>query len=133
MPDTRFLGVFSRHGIELVLEESGLMDRLRQQGFSALRVGMDLDDPMGHTLRIQAGEIDPQVVVEMKLRVNRKMEPGREGASSRLRCVLSTGSRYLSTDCLTPLWSGTAAAIQRSREWMYGHSSRIHRSSSQTR
>ena len=77
MPDTRFLGVFSRHGIELVLEEAGLMDRLRQQGFSALRVGMDLDDPMGHTLRIQAGEIDPQVVVEMKLRVNRKMEPGR--------------------------------------------------------
>ncbi len=77
MPDTRFLGVFSRHGIELVLEESGLMERLRQQGFSALRVSMDLDDPMGHTLRIQAGEIDPQVVVEMKLRVNRKMEPGR--------------------------------------------------------
>ncbi len=77
MPDTRFLGVFSRHGIELVLEEAGLMDRLRQQGYSALRVGMDLDDPMGHTLRIQAGEIDPQVVVEMKLRVNRKMEPGR--------------------------------------------------------
>ncbi len=77
MPDTRFLGVFSRHGIELVLEESGLMERLRQQGFSALRVSMDLDDPMGHTLRIQAGEIDPQIVVEMKLRVNRKMEPGR--------------------------------------------------------
>jgi acetoin utilization deacetylase AcuC-like enzyme len=77
MPDTRFLGVFSRHGIEFVLEESGLLDRLRQQGFSALRVSMDLDDPMGHTLRIQAGEIDPQVLVEMKLRVNRKMEPGR--------------------------------------------------------
>jgi len=77
MPDTRFLGVFSRHGIELVLEESGLLDRLRQQGFSALRVSMDLDDPMGHTLRIQAGEIDPQVLLEMKLRVNRKMEPGR--------------------------------------------------------
>jgi len=46
MPDTRFLGVFSRHGIEFVLEESGLLDRLRQQGFSALRVSMDLDDPM---------------------------------------------------------------------------------------
>ena len=77
MPDTRFLGVFSRHGIEFVLEESGLLDRLRQQGFSALRVSMDLDGPMGHTLRIQAGETDPVVVVEMKLRVNRKMEPGR--------------------------------------------------------
>ena len=61
LPDTRFLGVYSRHGIELALEESGLMERLRQRGFRALRVAIDLDDPMGHTLRIQAGETDPQV------------------------------------------------------------------------
>jgi len=77
MPDTRFLGVYSRHGIELALEESGLLERLRQLGFHALRVAMDLDDPMGHTLSILAGETERQVVVEMKLRVNRKLEPGR--------------------------------------------------------
>ena len=77
MPDTRFLGVYSRHGIELALEETGLMERLRQRGFRALQVAIDLDDPMGHTLSIQAGKTDPQVVLEMKLRVNRKLEPGR--------------------------------------------------------
>jgi len=77
MPDTRFLGIYSRHGIELALEESGLLERLRQLGFHALRVAMDLDDPMGHTLSILAGETERQVVVEMKLRVNRKLDPGR--------------------------------------------------------
>jgi acetoin utilization deacetylase AcuC-like enzyme len=75
IPDTRFLGVYSRHGIEFAMEESGLMDRLRQQGFRALRLFIDLDDPMGHTLTVKSGKKDPQTVVEMKLRVNRRLLP----------------------------------------------------------
>ncbi len=77
IPDSRFLGTYSLHGIELALEKSGLMDRLRAQGFSALRVAIDLADPMGHTLTIRAGETNPQTLMEMKLRVNRNMIPGR--------------------------------------------------------
>ena len=76
IPDTRFLGIYSRHGIELALEESGLMERLRLRGFKALQVALDLDDPMGHTLAIRAGKVDPQTVMEMKLRVNRRLLPG---------------------------------------------------------
>ncbi len=94
MPDTLFLGVYSRHGMELALEESGLMERLRQRGFKALRVSFDLDDPMGHTLRIQAGETDPQVVVEMKLRVNRQMQPGRSLLSVEWLLIQDVSSSF---------------------------------------
>lgn len=75
IPDTRFLGTYSRHGIEMALEESGLMERLRLRGFSAMQVAIDLADPMGHTLAIRAGKVDPQTVMEMKLRVNRGLLP----------------------------------------------------------
>jgi hypothetical protein len=77
IPDTRFLGIYSRHGIELALEESGLLERLRQRGFSALQVVLNLDDPLGHHLAIRAGKSAPQTVFEMKLRVDRGRMPGR--------------------------------------------------------
>jgi acetoin utilization deacetylase AcuC-like enzyme len=73
LPDTRFMGVFSRHGAEEALEEAGLLDRLRQKGFTGLHVGLDLTDPLGHMLRIHAGGPVPQVVFEMKLRVDRHL------------------------------------------------------------
>jgi len=73
LPDTRFMGVFSRHGAEEALEEAGFLDRLRQKGFTGLHVTLDLDDPMGHTLAINAGGPVAQVVVEMRLRVDRHL------------------------------------------------------------
>lgn len=94
IPDTRFLGVYSRHGIELALEESGLFDRLRQQGFRALQVAVDLGDPMGHTLTIKAGERDPQTVMEMKLRVNRRMLRDRTLLSVEWLLIQDTRSTF---------------------------------------
>jgi hypothetical protein len=94
LPDTLFLGVYSRHGLELALEESGLMDRLRARGFKALRVSFDLDDPMGHTLRIRAGEKEPQVVVEVKLRTNRQMQPGRTFLSVEWLLIQDVSSSF---------------------------------------
>jgi acetoin utilization deacetylase AcuC-like enzyme len=73
IPDTRFLGVFSRHGLELALEEYGLLDRLRRMGFEGLKVDIDLEDPLGHTLTIRAGKHRPIVVLELKLRVERQL------------------------------------------------------------
>ena len=66
-----FLGLYSRHGLEVVLESAGLMDRLHQRGFEELAVELDLDDPLGHTLRIVTGHPRPAVVFEVKLRVAR--------------------------------------------------------------
>ncbi|MDX2474418.1 MAG: histone deacetylase [Candidatus Krumholzibacteria bacterium] len=71
-----FLGLYSRHGLELLLEEAGLMIRLRERGLAGLNLELDLDDPMGHTLRITAGHREPVVVVEVKLRVVRKENAG---------------------------------------------------------
>lgn len=48
---TRFLGYYSRHGVELALERSGVLDRLRALGFEPW-LEMDLDSPGGETLRL---------------------------------------------------------------------------------
>ncbi len=72
-----FLGAFSRHGLEMTLEELGLLDRLRAKGFDKLAVSMDLDDPLGHTLRISTRDDPPLTIFELKLRVDRTVDPGR--------------------------------------------------------
>ena len=66
-----FLGLYSQHGLEMILEESGLLERLRQRGFNRLAVAVDLADPLGHTLRIVSGHRTPVVVMEIKLRIAR--------------------------------------------------------------
>ncbi len=67
-----FLGLYSRHGLELLLEQAGLMTRLRERGLSQLTLELDLTDPMGQTLRITSGHRPPLVVVEVKLRAAHK-------------------------------------------------------------
>ncbi len=94
IPDTRFLGVYTHHGIELALEESGLLERLRLRGFRALQVAVDLEDPMGHTLTIRAGERDPQTVMEMKLRVNRRLLRDRNLLSVEWLLIQDTRSSF---------------------------------------
>ena len=64
-------------GVARDLEEAGLLGRLRQMGYAKLKVLLDLTDPMGHTLTIGAGEAEPRTILEMKLRVNRRLLPGR--------------------------------------------------------
>jgi len=119
IPDTRFLGVYSRHGIELALEGSGLLERLRLKGFRALQVLVDLEDPMGHTLTIRAGERDPQTVMEMKLRVNRRMLRDRSLLSVEWLLIQDTRSSFELSRPLLPgqefpglgLMRDTAAAL----------------------
>lgn len=72
-----FLGVFSRHALEMTLEEIGLLDRLRERGFQRLAVSVDLDDPQGHTLRIATRDEPPVTVMELRLREDRALMPGR--------------------------------------------------------
>lgn len=74
--DGLFLGLYSRHGLELALEESGLMTRLKERGFKKLSLELDLEDPLGHTLRIVSGQRQPVVIFEVKLRVARHEGPG---------------------------------------------------------
>ncbi|MFO7654900.1 MAG: hypothetical protein R6X25_13945 [Candidatus Krumholzibacteriia bacterium] len=72
--DDRFLGRYSRHGVEMALEESGLLQRLREKGYRHPRVEFDLADPLGHTVRVVSRD-DGVALIELKLRIDAKSEP----------------------------------------------------------
>lgn len=67
---TRFLGYYTRHGIELALERYGIFDRLRSKGFADLHIDLDLDNPSGQTVRILCGKPVPATLVELRLRLD---------------------------------------------------------------
>ncbi|NOZ94087.1 MAG: histone deacetylase [Acidobacteria bacterium] len=69
MPPTRFLGHFSRQGIELALERLGILRRIRLRGFPNPYLELDLAHPLGHTLRLWASPLRRELLMEM--RVNR--------------------------------------------------------------
>lgn len=73
----RFLDAFSRYGVELLLERFGLLARLRDKGFSDLKVELDRG-PTGETLRIQADTRPPQPLVELRVRRSQQVAPGLE-------------------------------------------------------
>lgn len=62
---TRLFGYYSRHGVELALERSGMLDRLRALGFEP-RLEFDLDSPGGETLRILGGAGRDDLLVELR-------------------------------------------------------------------
>ncbi len=78
VPETRFLGYFTRHGVELILERSSFLDRLRDLGFTDPTLEFKLDDPAGHTIRIYGGPDKKEVLTELRVRRDRRVIPGRE-------------------------------------------------------
>jgi len=100
--ETRFLGRYSRHGIELAFEESGLMDRLRDHGYRDLRLELDLADPLGHLLRIVSDDDGPLVLFEVRLRIDRSLLPGTEMLAVEWLLIQDAGSRYEMTRPLLP-------------------------------
>ncbi len=76
--DTRFLGLLSRHGLELTLEEFGILRMLRARGFPNPHVEVDLTHPMGHTLRIWADATRRELLVELRASRSRSAVPGAE-------------------------------------------------------
>lgn len=73
--DTRLLGYYTKHGIELVLEKAGLLERFRDLGYSHPSLELDLDDPGGHGLRIWGGPEHEELLVEVRLRRDRRAVP----------------------------------------------------------
>ena len=72
----RFLDFYSAHQIEVILERSGLFDRLRSMGFRPI-LRLDLDNPSGHTLSILDGR-RREPVAELRARRDRRALPGFE-------------------------------------------------------
>jgi acetoin utilization deacetylase AcuC-like enzyme len=71
----RFLGYFSRHGVELLLERGGVLSQIRAKGFRSLRV--ELPAP-GQTLRITCEDGPSELLVELRAERSRAALPGME-------------------------------------------------------
>jgi acetoin utilization deacetylase AcuC-like enzyme len=77
---SRFLGYFSRHGVELLLERGGILPQLRARGFRTLLVELDTREGPGHTLRILSEDRprERELLVELRADRNRSAIPGME-------------------------------------------------------
>jgi hypothetical protein len=67
----RLLGFYSLQGLELALERAGLLDRIRNLGFERPVLEMDLDNPTGDTVRLYGDPWKRELLVEVRLRVDR--------------------------------------------------------------
>ncbi len=74
----RFLGFYSRHALELLLETSGLLDLLRALGFAHPTLELDLGNPSGDTLRLSSGPRSGELLMELRVRRDRTTVPGHE-------------------------------------------------------
>ena len=78
---SRFLGYFSRHGVELLLESAGVLPQLRARGFRTLRVELDEGDGdggRGRTLRILSEDRGDELLVELRAERSRSAVAGME-------------------------------------------------------
>jgi hypothetical protein len=76
--DTRFLGYYSRHGVELALEQLGFLQHIRDQGFPQPTVTFELDNPAGQTVRIYGDTDEKELLTELRARRDRQTVPGAE-------------------------------------------------------
>jgi acetoin utilization deacetylase AcuC-like enzyme len=72
----RLLGFYSRHGLELTLERAGLLERVRDLGFERPTLELDLDNPAGDTARLYGDAGRRELLIETRLRVDRRELPG---------------------------------------------------------
>jgi hypothetical protein len=77
-PQARFLGYFSRHGVELLLERSGVLATLRAKGFRSLSVELESPPAAGQTLRIVCLDGRRELLVELRAERSRAAVPGME-------------------------------------------------------
>ncbi len=75
---TRFLSYFSKVGIELMLEQFGILEQLRARGFRQPTLGFDLDHPLGQTLRIWSAPDRKELLVEIRVARSARAIPGNE-------------------------------------------------------
>ncbi len=72
----RFLGFYSRQGLELALERVGLLDRVRGLGFEHPHLELELDNPAGDTVRLYGSAGPRELLIETRARIDRAALPG---------------------------------------------------------
>lgn len=77
-PDTRVLGHFTPHGMELILDRTGILAELRSRGFPSPTVEVTAEGGLAPTVRIFGDETRTQVVIEFRVDRNQRVIPGLE-------------------------------------------------------
>jgi hypothetical protein len=77
-PGTRVLGAFSRHAVELSLQEVGILDRVRALGFPHPSVEIAFDSGLGETIRLYGDSEHTELLMELRVNRNRRVVPGME-------------------------------------------------------
>jgi len=75
---TRFLGYYSRVGLELMLERFGILEQLRARDFRAPTLQFELEHPLGPTLRIWSDVERQELLVELRVNRSTRALPGHE-------------------------------------------------------
>ncbi len=73
---SRFLGFYSRSGVELALERAGLLERLRARGYDRPTIELDLGQPAGDTARLYGDPTKRDLLMEIRVRIDRRLIPG---------------------------------------------------------
>lgn len=76
--DTRLLDYYTPHGVELVLESSGIFDRLRDLGYEQPELELDLARPSGHLVRVWGGHDRRDLLAEIRMQRDRHALAGFE-------------------------------------------------------
>ena len=75
---TRFLQFFSKVGVEVLLERFGILQQIRARGFKAPLVHLELDHPLGQTLKIFGDADRRELLVELRVHRSTRAVPGHE-------------------------------------------------------
>ena len=75
--ESRLAGFYTRQGVELALERYGFLGKVRQLGFQPV-VSFELDHPGGQTVRIHGDPARRELIMELRLRRDRRALPGSE-------------------------------------------------------
>lgn len=76
--ETRVLGHYSRHGLELLLERLGFFERLRILGFRHPALSVDFGSGTGQTIRLFGDDARTELIMELRLSRNRRVVPGMD-------------------------------------------------------
>jgi len=74
----RFLGFYTRHGLEVALARYGVHDRLRERGLRKIALDLDLDPVAGDTARLFSGDWPDSPLMELRARRDSGRIPGHE-------------------------------------------------------
>lgn len=75
---TRFLNYYSKVGVELMLERFGILNLLRAKGFLNPVLQLEVDHPLGQTLRVVNGGSGGELLIEVRLNRSTRLIPGME-------------------------------------------------------